>query len=76
MPEVVGEPRHLDDVRVAAEGVTEFPRDLGDLEGVREPGAREVRLPATITWVLAASRRSADECSTRAIARTRCAPTP
>ena len=40
--EVVGEAGGVDDVRVAAERGAELPPDLGDLEGVGEPGAREV----------------------------------
>jgi hypothetical protein len=44
VPEVVGEPGHLDDVRVAAEGLAQLAADLGHLEAVGEPGAREVGL--------------------------------
>ena len=40
--EIVGEAGGVDDVRVAAEGVAEFPAHLGDLEGVGEARADEV----------------------------------
>ena len=38
--DVVGEPRGVDDVGVAAQVLGHPPPDLGHLEGVREPGAR------------------------------------
>ena len=42
VPEVVGQARDIDQVRVAPEGGAHLAGDLGHLKRVREPGAREV----------------------------------
>jgi hypothetical protein len=42
VPQIVRQPGYFDQVRITAEGITEFAGDLGDFEGVGEPGAREI----------------------------------
>ena len=42
VPEVVGQAGGVDDVGIAAERLPELAADLGDLEGVGQPGADEV----------------------------------
>ncbi len=43
MPEVVGQSGDVDQVGIAPERRSHLARDLGDLQGVRQAGAREVR---------------------------------
>ena len=44
MPDVVRQPGGIDDVRIAAQRRADLATDLGDLERVGQPGAREVVL--------------------------------
>ena len=69
MAEVVREAGRVDDVGVTAQGGAELATDLGDLERVGQPVAHEVVVTGSRTWVLAASRRRAEECTTRALSR-------
>ena len=71
MSEVVGEAGGVDDVGSEAEAAGELAADLRDLERVGEPVAGEVEPGGRrlSTWVLAARRRSALECSSRARSR-------
>ena len=43
MPQIMGEAGHLDQVGIAPQGRTELAADLGDLQGVGQARAREVR---------------------------------
>jgi len=45
MAEVMSQAGGVDQVSVAAEGSAELPSDLSALKRMRQPGAREVRLP-------------------------------
>ena len=68
--EVVRQAGGVHHVGVAAEPRAHLPADLGDLQRVGQPGAQEVvGCRRVCTWVLAASRRNAAECSTRARSR-------
>ena len=69
MAQIVRQARRVDQVRVTPECGPEFAPDLRALQRVGEPGAREVSAPTSTTWVLAASLRNADECSTLARSR-------
>ena len=44
MPDVVGQPGHVDEVGIAAETDGHPPADLGDLQRVGQPGARRLAL--------------------------------
>ncbi len=45
--DIVGQPGQVDQVRVAAQPDGHTPPDLGDFQGVRQPGARGVAVPGT-----------------------------
>ena len=69
VPEVVGEPGDVHHVRVAAEPAPISRAICATSSEWVSRVRRKSSVPAVCTWVLAASRRNAAECSTRARSR-------